>query len=201
MKVKNTDTGAWSRGFKVGVLTLGLSLLFGLCSGYVVRTVPFFLAFLVLLAIVGLGILFDVMGVAVTVADEPPLHAMAAKKISGAHEAIRLRRQAAAVSNFCNDMVGDMAGTLAGATGATIVFGLVKYYPKIKEEWVALVIVALVSALTVGGKAVSKEFALARANAITLEMGRALMLVERIWGRQLLRTKNDSGGGGQWLKP
>lgn len=194
MKPKDTEVDAWRHGFKVGALTLGLSLLLGFCSGYMVRAVPFFLAFLVLLTIVGLGILFDVMGVAVTVADEPPLHAMAAKKVPGARQAIRLLRQAPAVSNFCNDMVGDMAGTLSGATGAIIVFSLVKRYPALKEEWVALVVVAFISALTVGGKAVSKHFSLQRANAITLQMGRVLFLAERIRGRELLGTKNNSGG-------
>lgn len=194
MKPKDTEASAWYRGLKVGAVTLGLSLLLGFVSGYVVRVVPFFLAFFVLLAIIGLGILFDVMGVAVTVAEEPPLHAMAAKKVPGARQAIRLIRQAPEVSNFCNDMIGDMAGTLSGATGAIIVFNLVKRYPLLKEEYTSLVIVAFISALTVGGKAVSKYFSLRNANSITLKMGRVLFVVERILGRELLGIKNNSGG-------
>ncbi len=55
-------------------------------------------------------------------------------------------------------MVGDMAGTLSGATGAIIVFSLVKRYPALKEEWVALVVVAFISALTVGGKGCEQAF-------------------------------------------
>lgn len=188
MKLKSTRISTWHHGLKVGLITLALSLLLGFCSGHVVRTVPFFLAFLVLLAIIGLGILFDVMGVAVTVADEPSLHAMAAKRILGAREAVRLRRQAPAISNLCNDLVGDIAGTLSGAVGATIVFGLAKHYP-IKEEWASLAIVALVSAVTVGGKAVGKHFSLWHANIITLKMGRVLWLVERICGREVLKKK------------
>jgi len=45
VKSKDTEVDAWRHGFKVGALTLGLSLLLGFCSGYVVRAVPFFLAF------------------------------------------------------------------------------------------------------------------------------------------------------------
>ncbi|NLG86808.1 MAG: hypothetical protein GX489_06290 [Firmicutes bacterium] len=194
MKPKPTEANIWWHGFKVGSLTLGLSLLVGFFSGYVVRAVPLFLAFLVLLAIVALGILFDIMGVAVTAAEEPPLHAMAAKKVPGAREAVRLLRHAPAVSNFCNDMVGDMAGTLSGATGATIVFSLITRYPKIKEEWLTLLVVASISALTVGGKAVSKHYSLQQANAITLMMGRGLLLLEKIIGRELLVSKTNSGG-------
>lgn len=194
MKPKDTEADAWRYGFKVGAVTLGLSLLLGFFSGYVVRTVPFFLAFLVLLAIVALGILFDIMGVAVTVAEDAPFHAMAAKKVPGARQAIRLLRQAPVVSNFCNDMVGDMAGTLSGATGAIIVFSLVRRYTLLKEEYVSLMVVALISALTVGGKAVSKHFSLQQANAITLKMGRVMLVVERVLGREILVAKNNGGG-------
>jgi len=188
------EAHAWRHGFRVGAFTLGLSLLLGSVSGYVVRAVPFFLAFLVLLAIVGLGILFDVMGVAVTVAEEPPLHAMAAKKVLGSRQAVRLLRHAPEVSNFCNDVVGDMAGTLSGAIGATIVFSLVRRYPMLKEEWVTLMVVAFISAVTVGGKAVSKHYSIKRANAITLKMGYALLVAERIIGQELLGGKNNTGG-------
>jgi uncharacterized membrane protein (Fun14 family) len=194
VKPKPSAADAWRHGFRVGSLTLGLSLLLGFSSGYVVRVVPLFLAFLVLFAIILLGVLFDIMGVAVTVADEPPLHAMAAKKIPGARQAVRLLRQAPAVSNFCNDMVGDMAGTLSGATGATIVFSLAKRYPELKEEWLALIVVAFISALTVGGKAISKHVSIQQANAIILKMGRGLFLMENIIGRELLVAKTNSGG-------
>ena len=45
-------------------------------------------AFLVLLLIVALGIVFDIIGVAVMSAEEKPFHAMAAKKVPGAAEAV-----------------------------------------------------------------------------------------------------------------
>ncbi|MGI6128581.1 MAG: hypothetical protein ACOYEO_00630 [bacterium] len=193
MRPKPSLTAAWRSGLRSGSLTMGLSLLLGVSSGYVVRVVPLFLAFLVLFAIILLGILFDIMGVAVTVAEEPPLHAMAAKRLPGARQAVRLLRQAPAVSNFCNDLVGDMAGTLSGATGATIVFSLAKRYPNLREEWLSLLVIALISALTVGGKAISKHFSIQQANDITLKMGRALFLVEKIIGRELLAKSNRRG--------
>lgn len=185
---------AWRRGLRSSFVTLGLSLFLGILTSYVVRLVPLFLAFLVLFAIIMLGILFDIMGVAVTVAEEPPLHAMAAKKVRGARQAVRLQRQSPTVSNFCNDLVGDMAGTLAGATGATIVFNVIKRYPWLKQEWLSLFVVALVSSITVGAKAVGKYLSIRRANEITLKMGCWLSFAEKILGRELLITKFDRRG-------
>ena len=49
-------------------------------------------AFLILFLIILVGILFDVIGVAVPCADERPIHSMAARKVPGAQEAIALQR-------------------------------------------------------------------------------------------------------------
>ena len=73
-------------------------------------------AFLVLLLIVALGIVFDIIGVAVMSAEEKPFHAMAAKKVPGAAEALHLLRNAEKVSSFCNDVVGDICGVVSGVT-------------------------------------------------------------------------------------
>ena len=75
-------------------------------------------AFLILFAIVMLGIIFDVVGVAVTSADEKPFHSMAARKVPGALEAIQLLRNAEKVGSICNDVVGDICGVVSGSASA-----------------------------------------------------------------------------------
>ena len=77
-------------------------------------------AFGILLVIVLLGIAFDILGVAVTAADEKPFHSMAARKVPGAREAINLLRNAERVSSICNDVVGDICGVVSGSASATI---------------------------------------------------------------------------------
>ena len=77
-------------------------------------------AFLVLLLIVALGIVFDIIGVAVMSAEEKPFHAMAAKKVPGAAEALHLLRNAEKVSSFCNDVVGDICGVVSGSASALL---------------------------------------------------------------------------------
>ena len=71
-------------------------------------------AFGVLVCFIGLGIVFDIIGVAVTAADERPFHSMAAHKTPGAREALGLIRRANKVSSFCNDVVGDICGIISG---------------------------------------------------------------------------------------
>ena len=71
-------------------------------------------AFLILLFIVLLGILFDIIGVAVTSAEEKPFHSMAAKRYRVRAECIMLLRHADRVTSICNDVIGDICGVVSG---------------------------------------------------------------------------------------
>ena len=90
-------------------------------------------AFIILLAIVLIGILFDVVGVAVTSADEKPFHSMAARKVPGAQEAIRLLRNAERVSSICNDVVGDICGVVSGSASASIHLQIVQAPQRLRQ--------------------------------------------------------------------
>ena len=131
-------------------------------------------AFLILLVIVLIGILFDIIGVAVTSADEKPFHSMAARKVPGAQEAIRLLRNAERVSSICNDVIGDICGVVSGSASATIAAQILA---KFEFSWpmvVSLVMSALVAGLTVGGKAVGKTFAMNSCTMIVHTAGKLI---------------------------
>ena len=136
-------------------------------------------AFCILLAIIFLGILFDIIGMAVATADEKPFHSMAARKVPGAHEAIRLLRNAERVSSICNDVVGDICGVVSGSASATIAaLVLVNAGP----DWpkgISLLMSALVAGLTVGGKAIGKGIAVRSCTKIVHLVGRILHGVSR----------------------
>ena len=70
-------------------ITIVISGTFSFTSSSLMASSSVFVAFLILLFIVLLGILFDIVGVAVTSAEERPFHSMAAKKVPGAAECIR----------------------------------------------------------------------------------------------------------------
>ena len=109
------------------------------------------------LSLILVGIGFDIVGVAVTVADENEFHAKATKKVKGSKSSIKLIRNAPKVANICADVVGDICGVLSGAISALISM-------KITEQFglnfdLQFILSALVAALTVGGKALGKGVA------------------------------------------
>ena len=131
-------------------------------------------AFLILLGIVLIGILFDVVGVAVTSADETPFHSMAARKVPGAQESIRLLRNAERVSSICNDVVGDICGVVSGSASATIAVQIVNNFDFTWPNVVSLAMSALVAGLTVGGKAIGKTFAVNSSTNIVHAVGKVI---------------------------
>lgn len=135
-------------------------------------------ALLILLVFIGLGILFDIVGVAVTAADAKPFHSMAAHKEKGAKESLMLLRNADRVSSMCNDVVGDICGIVSGATGAVIVSQLQKNID-LHSVLISVGITSLISGLTIGGKALGKPFAMKQSKRVVYLAGRFLHLFHR----------------------
>ena len=137
-------------------------------------------AFLILLAIILIGIIFDIIGMAVATADEKPFHSMAARKVPGAHEAIRLLRNAERVSSICNDVVGDICGVVSGSASATIAVQVLTNFAFEWPQIVSLLMSGLAAGLTVGGKAIGKTIAVNSCTQIVHTVGRILYSLGRI---------------------
>ena len=75
-------------------ITILISGTISLVSDQVMAGSSIVVAFYILLAIIFLGILFDIIGMAVATAEEKPFHSMASLKVPGANEAMRLLRNA-----------------------------------------------------------------------------------------------------------
>lgn len=127
-------------------------------------------AFIILAAIILVGILFDIVGVAVTSADEKPFHSMAARKVAGSQEAIKLLRNAERVSSICNDVIGDICGVVSGSAAATIAVQAFASGDEI--AWPQLLMSALVAGFTVGGKAIGKTVAIGSCTEIVHAVGK-----------------------------
>lgn len=156
------------------VMTIFISGIITLISDELMDRSGIAVAFVVLLTIVLIGILFDIVGVAVTSADETPFHAMAARKVPGAREAIRLLRKAERVSSICNDVVGDICGVVSGSASAAIAVQLLDHFEFTWPRLISLLMSALVAGLTVGGKAIGKTFAVNSSTAIVHAVGKFL---------------------------
>lgn len=145
-----------------------ISALFSFFSQEILDSASLLGSFAVLLVIVAIGILFDVIGVAVTAADEKPFHSMAARKVKGAPEAILLLRNADKVSSVCNDVIGDICGIISGTAVAVIValIAVGKTASDARTVVLQLVLSAIAAGLTIGGKAVFKTVAIKNSTAI-----------------------------------
>ncbi len=123
-KSKNKKKSSCSWALRVFLLAVALSALLSFFSSTALEGTGYAVAIIVLAVFIALGIVFDMIGVAVTAADPKPFHSMAAHKEKGAKEAIRLLKNANQVSSFCNDVVGDICGIVSGSTAAVIVVEL-----------------------------------------------------------------------------
>ena len=142
---------------QVFIMTFILSMLFSYISANGVSNLSLIPAILIVILVIGIGIFFDIIGVAVTVANEHEFHAKASKKIEGSKASIKLIRNAPKVANICADVIGDICGVLSGAISALIAM-------KITEQFglsfnIQFILSATVAALTVGGKALGKGVA------------------------------------------
>ena len=156
------------------LVTLFVSGAISMISDEIISKSGIGVSFVILLLIVLVGIVFDIVGVAVTSADEAPFHSMAARKVAGAQEAIRLLRNAERVSSICNDVVGDICGVVSGAAAATIAAQLLTRFEFSWPTLMGLMMSALVSGLTVGGKAIGKTFAVNSSTSIVHFTGKLI---------------------------
>ena len=171
----------------VFLVTLVVSGMISLISDEVMASSGLLAAFAILLGIVFLGIIFDIIGMAVATASEKPFHSMAARKVPGAQEAIRLLRNAERVSSICNDVVGDICGVVSGSASATIAALILTHVDTLSPRAVSLGMSALVAGLTVGGKAIGKTIAVNSCTQIVHLVGRILYTLNRLSKKKTLR--------------
>ena len=171
----------------VFLVTLGVSGIISLISDEVMARSGLLAAFAILLGIVFLGIIFDIIGMAVATASEKPFHSMAARKVPGAQEAIRLLRNAERVSSICNDVVGDICGVVSGSASATIAALILTHVDLGWPRAVSLAMSALVAGLTVGGKAIGKTIAVNSCTQIVHLVGRVLHTLNRFKKKKSIR--------------
>lgn len=172
-KTRPSETSSGNRSWivKILLMSIAISAVFSLLSSQILQDAGYAVAFIVLAVFILLGIVFDIIGVSVTVADERPFHSMAAHREPGASAAIHLIRNANRVSTICNDVVGDISGIVSGTTAAVVVSRLTESFD-ISAVVAATLVPALVSGLTIGGKAIGKTFAMSRSTDIVLAVSK-----------------------------
>jgi hypothetical protein len=187
VKFRSNSVGAKKSSNKwsliIFIVTFFLSATMMVASSKVMEGVNIYVALSVLLLIVVLSIIFDIIGTAVTAAEEAPFHAMASRKLYGARQALRLIRNADKVSNFCNDVVGDICGVISGSASALIVMKIAQSGDKSLVEFI---MAGLVASLTVGGKSIGKTIAIKNSNYIVYKVS---VIIKFVFGKIGFRKK------------
>ena len=167
MKQKELSNIKWI--VKVIIITFILSGIISYISQNGIDHLNVISAIVVLIIVVFLGIFFDIVGIAVTVANEEHFHAKATKKAEGAKSSLSLIKNASKVANFCADVIGDICGVISGAIGTMIALKISNTYGISNN--IQYLVSALVASITVGGKAFGKEIATNNSTKIVDKVG------------------------------
>lgn len=159
MNSKHWAIKAFIFSFLTGIVVSGISNLIASNANLITLS-------LITIIITLIGIIFDMIGTAVLSGEEKTFHSMASNKIKGAKSAIYLIKNSSSIASFCCDIIGDACCIVSGAMGATIAIYIFTNHPTLNESVIALLLSSIVSSLTVGGKALGKEFAVKKADKI-----------------------------------
>lgn len=165
----------------ITMFTFIMSVALSFLLDHLLKDVNIFVGVIMLLSVILIGIIFDIIGVSVTSADQKLFHSMAANRIQEGKVAINLIKNADKVSSFCNDVIGDMAGIISGALGASL---LSKIYDKFNDINIALIgtlITASVAAATVGGKSLGKSVAINKYREIIFFISKIILKFRNIF--------------------
>ncbi|KHE66927.1 hypothetical protein, partial [Halobacillus sp. BBL2006] len=180
----------------IAVITFVLAAIFSVISSSVLSGVIWIAGLIIVFIIVFIGVIFDMLGIAATAAEETPFHAMASEKVAGAKEAIAIVRNADRFASFCNDVIGDISGIVSGTASAVVVIQLANSFGHSEGSTVQIVIsvvlTSVVAALTVGGKALGKFFAIHSSTKIIFFAARVIGWLEKKLKVKLLSNATTS---------
>ena len=94
-------------------------------------------------------------------------------------KAWRIIRNAEKVASFCNDVVGDICGIVSGST-ATVIVVLLQNSFGWRSIVVSTVVTALISGLTIGGKAIGKKIAMKKSKDVIYLTAKVLSVLHLV---------------------
>lgn len=162
----------------VTIMAFFISLAFSFLAEVTIPNVSIILAIIIILAFIGFNIIFDMIGIAITVADIKTFNSMATKKVKGAKIAVRLIKNNEKASSFCNDVIGDICGIISGSAGVALT-SMIADKSDINILFIGLLITAIIAALTIGGKAIGKATAINKSTLILYEFSKIIAWLSR----------------------
>lgn len=157
---KKKKIPAWlSWGLGVFFLSFALTVLFSFLTEISIKGSPVYICVIALVVLLVLNIGCDVLANAIMTCNPDAFYAMASNKIKGAKRAVTLCRNATRLGSIFADVIGDICGIVSGAAGTALVVYIAVSGSTTSELIASIGISAVIGALTVGGKAIFKHFA------------------------------------------
>ena len=150
-----------SWGLGVLFLSFALTVLFSFLTEISINKSPIYVCIIVLIVLLIVNIGCDMLANAIITCQPNAFHAMASNKIKGAKRAVTLCKNATQLGSIFADVIGDICGIVSGAAGTVlVVYIATKTNGDIWEIVASIGVSAVIGALTVGGKAICKHFAI-----------------------------------------
>ena len=160
------------------ILSFVLSILMSLGSNMVIPKINIYVGIAIIILFIFISIIFDMIGVAITAAEERPFHSMASKKVKGASHSVRFLKNSDKLASICNDVIGDVCGVVSGSAGVLVANTLADMMNK-DVAIVVLITTAIIASLTITGKALGKSIAIKNSESITFTVGKIVSIFKR----------------------
>ena len=163
---------------KIVLIAFSISIIFSLISEIAIPNLNIYFSIVLALSFIFIGVIFDMIGVAITTSDISVFNSLTTKKKKGAKTAIWLKKNADKVSTFCNDVIGDICGIISGSTGAVIAINMSSVF-KFNGLITTVIVMSIISAITIGGKAIEKTYAINNSNKIVYKFACILSIFKK----------------------
>lgn len=165
---------------QLAIMAFIISFVFSFISEISLKKANLAVSVVVVLLFIFLGIIFDMVGVAITTADEAPFHSMSSRnKIKAAKVAVMLKKNADKMSSFCCDVIGDICGIISGSAGVVIATNISASLG-IDFFLATLITTAVIAALTIGGKGYEKTIAMNKGNDILYAFAKVISIFYKV---------------------
>lgn len=154
---KKENAYAW--GFFVLFLSFFLTVLFSYLSEMCVSDSSVIVGVIVIFVLLIVNVSGDILANAVLSCTTPSFLSMASQKVVGAKRAVSMCKNAPKIASIFADVIGDICGIISGSVSALLVLKIGALGGSIPELVWSILVSALIGALTVGGKAIFKVFA------------------------------------------
>ena len=189
-KQKSKKHSNWRWVVTIFFVTIAISSTISFLSSAVMERASIVVATLVLLFIVALGIVFDIIGVAVMSAGRSRFIPWRPRSAGALPRRWRSCATPKKVSSFCNDVVGDICGVVSGSASAVLAAMALQHFAP--ESVAQLIMSALVAGLTIAGKAIGKTFAMKQATSIVLTVAQPIAFFKRLFHRDPAKKTQEA---------